>query len=387
MFSARSNLGAVRRKDILYVDPSSDLIVSTDFSSSGEGTFTFDEQYRGPEELRGHSYDLTLPYSEVPVLGAFLVGRFGLEVLGDPAEQLVHCLEELITCGELSPAGGGSALRDQVLAWCEEAGLAPRRGGLDRHEVLLARGDASVELTINSNNRQIIFQECHGPVADRSGLYQLHLGHTTLDALIEVLEGRSPPKEVPGKERLGEGLSRDDRLFAAFRAVAARGELELGEPGAVRDRVAGWLAAAGVTFQSYGSEWKTTLLEVHRQRNDCIFALRMTFDPERGAEGIRFTESYDYLPLADDPGREYTYTVQAPYDCLPALIAYFDQRLGRTSTGSPQARLIDCFTALITRGDLGDNLPLRENHLRVGTWFEAAGAPTTTDTWSWLNSD
>ena len=381
----------MRRKDILYVDPSSDLIVSTDFSSSGEGTFTFEEQYRGPEELRGHSYDLTLPYSEVPVLGAFLVGRFGLEVLGDPAEQLVHCLEELITRGELSPAGGGSALRDQVFAWCEEAGLAPRRGGLDRHEVLLARGEASVELTLNSNNRQISFQECHGPVADRSGLYQLHLGHTTLDALIEVLEGRSlgptPPEEVPGKGRPDVGLSRDDRLFAAFRAVAARGELELDEPGAVRDRVAGWLAAAGVTFQSYGSEWKTTLLKVHRQRNDCIFALRMTFDPERGAEGIRFTESYDYLPLADDPGREYTYTVQAPYDCLPALIAYFDQRLGRTSTGSPQARLIDCFTALITRGDLGDNLPLRENHLRVGTWFEAAGAPTTTDTWSWLNSD
>lgn len=372
----------MRRKDILYVDPSSNLIVSTDFSSSdkgGEGTFTFEELYRGPEELRGHSYNLTLPYSEVPVLGAFLVGRFGLEVLGDPAEQLVHCLEELIIRGELSPAGGGSELRDQVFAWCEEAGLSPRRGGLDRHEVLLTRGEATVELTINSFNRQIIFQESHGPVADRSGLYQLHLGHTTLDAVIGVLEGRDPI--------LGDGLSRDDRLFAGFRAAAARGELELGEPGAVRDRVAGWLAAAGVPFQSYGSEWKTTLLKVHRQRNDCIFALRMTFDPERGAEGIRFTESYDYLPLADDPGREYAYTVHAPYDCLPALITYFDQRLGRTSTGSPQARLIDCFTSLITRGDLGDNLPLRENHLRVATWFEAAGAPTTTDTWSWLNSD
>jgi hypothetical protein len=155
----------------------------------------------------------------------------------------------------------------------------------------------------------------------------------------------------------------------------------------VRDRVAGWLAEAGILFQSYGSEWQTTLLRVHRQRNDCVFSLRVTLDPERGAEGIRFTEFYDYLPLADDPGREYGYTVHAPYESLPALVDFLDDHLGQTGTGSPQSRLIESFSTLISRGELGDNLPLRENHLRVARWFEAAGVPADTETWSWINSE
>jgi hypothetical protein len=53
-----------------------------------------------------------------------------------------------------------------------------------------------------------------------------------------------------------------------------------------------------VEFESYGSGWKQVLLNVHRQRNDCIFILRLAVDPERGQQGIAFSEHYDYLPMA-----------------------------------------------------------------------------------------
>jgi hypothetical protein len=91
--------------------------------------------------------------------------------------------------------------------------------------------------------------------------------------------------------------------------------------------------------------------------------------------------------LADDPGREYGYTVHAPYEALPRLVEFFARRAGNSSAGSLQVRLIDCLAALIADGELGDDLPLRENHLRVAAWFEAAGVPAATDTWSWINSD
>ncbi len=371
------------RKDILYVDPSSNLIVSTKFSSSeeGQGTFAFLEEYS--EEAYSepaNSYTVWFMADAVPALDEYLEARLGWSPAGDPAERLVHCLEELISRGELNRTGGRSALREQVFAWCEEAGLAPKRGGVNRREVVLARGMLTIEVTVDSTSRQVIFQEGHGPVDQRAGLYQIHLAHTTVDALIALLERQS------GKQSDGDW---QDRLFSAFKAVSS--QLAPGDqPMAVRDRVAGWLAEAGIPFQSYGSEWQTTLLRVHRQRNDCVFSLRVTLDPERGAEGIRFTEFYDYLPLADDPGREYGYTVHAPYESLPALVAFLDDYLGQsgeTDAASLQTRLIDSLSTLIARGELGDSLPLRENHLRVARWFEAAGVPADTETWSWINSD
>ncbi|GAA1615971.1 hypothetical protein GCM10009789_82530 [Kribbella sancticallisti] len=366
------------RKDILYVDPSSNLIVSTKFSSSSEeqGTFVFEEEYREP----ANSYTVWLMSNAVPALDEYLEGRLGWSPAGDPAERLVHCLEELIARGELSPAGGRSALREQVFTWCEEAGLSPKRGGVNRREVVLARGMVTIEVTVDSTSRKVIFQEVHGPLDQRAGLYQIQLGHSTVEAVTALLEERSA-KPVPEPD--GDW---QERLLKAFRAVAdllAPGE----RPMEARDRVAGWLAAAGIPFQSYGSEWQTTLLKVHRRRNDCVFSLRVTLDPERGDEGIRFTEFYDYLPLADDPGREYGYTVHAPYDALPRLVDFLEESTGSNPAGSLQTRLIDCFAALIAEGELGDGLPLRENHLRVAGWFEAAGVPADTETWSWINSE
>lgn len=374
----RTSLGGVTRRDILYVDPSSNLIVSTKFSSSEEthGTFVFEEQYSEP----ANSYTVWLMADAVPILDEYLEKWLGWSPAGDPAERLVHCLEELITRGDLRTSDGRSALREQVFAWCEEAGLSPKRGGVNRREVVLNHGSLTIEVTVDSTSRKVIFQECHGPIDQRAGLYQIHWPQSSIAAVTDLLENRA------GAQPAAEDWQ--ERLIGAFRAVAARGQLAPGEqPMEIRDRLAGWLAEAGIPFQSYGSEWQTTLLRVHRQRNDCIFTLRVTLDPERGTEGIRFTEFYDYLPLADDPGREYGYTVHAPYESLLTLVAFFDRYLDRSRPGSPQSRLIDDLSALIERGELGDDLPLRENHLRVARWFEAAGVPADTETWTWVNSE
>jgi hypothetical protein len=368
----------VSRRDILYVDPSSNLIVSTKFSSSAEaqGTFVFEEQYSEP----ANSYTVWLMADAVPALDEYLEKRLGWSPAGDSTERLVHCLEELISRGDLSPAGGRSALREQVFAWCEEAGLSPKRGGVNRREVILNHGLLMIEVTIDSTSRKVIFQESHGPIDQRAGLYQIHWPQSAIEAVTDLLEDRAGTHPVAADWQ--------ERLFTAFHALATQGQLAPGDqPMEIRDRLASWLAEAGIPFQSYGSEWQTTLLRVHRQRNDCIFTLRVTLDPERGPEGIRFTEFYDYLPLADDPGREYGYTVHAPYESLLTLVDFFDRHLERSSHGSPQSRLIDDLSALISRGELGDALPLRENHLRVATWFETAGVPVDTETWTWVNSD
>jgi hypothetical protein len=134
-------------------------------------------------------------------------------------------------------------------------------------------------------------------------------------------------------------------------------------------------------------ERSETLVEVRRTRNDCVFGLRLTLDPARGERGIAFAESYDYLPMPGDPGREYIYSVYTAYDEIGRLITFFEQRLGQTFAGEAADRLIGCFHALMAAGDLGDQLGLQENHRRVTAWFRSAGVPAETETWSWINSE
>jgi hypothetical protein len=128
---------------------------------------------------------------------------------------------------------------------------------------------------------------------------------------------------------------------------------------------------------------RETLLKVHRERNDCLFTLTLALDPDRGDQGVTFTEFYDYGPLGDDPGREYGYNVHAPYAALPVLADAY----APTSSGSPADRLIAAFHHLIGQGQLGDGQPLQANQEYVLTGFRQAGVPATTSTWSWINSD
>ncbi|MEV8375677.1 hypothetical protein AB0P21_23275 [Kribbella sp. NPDC056861] len=128
---------------------------------------------------------------------------------------------------------------------------------------------------------------------------------------------------------------------------------------------------------------RETLLKVHRERNGCLFTLTVAIEPDRGDQAVTFTEFYDYGPLGDDPGREYGYSVHAPYAALPLLADAY----APTSSGSPEHRLISAFRLLIEQGQLGDGQPLQANQQSVLTWFQQAGVAATTSTWSWINSD
>jgi hypothetical protein len=151
----------------------------------------------------------------------------------------------------------------------------------------------------------------------------------------------------------------------------------------VRDRVAEWLTEAGVEFERYGTSWRETLLHVHRDRSDCFFTLSLTFDPKDAEKGITFTEFYDYGAIGDDPGREYGYSVHAPYDALETLADAYAPDV----SGSAQDRLIAAFKSLVAEDVLGDGRALEANQELVQQGFEAAGVATTTSTWSWINSD
>ncbi|MGW1343077.1 hypothetical protein ACWCOV_18640 [Kribbella sp. NPDC002412] len=122
---------------------------------------------------------------------------------------------------------------------------------------------------------------------------------------------------------------------------------------------------------------RETLLRVERA-NGCIFTLTLTLDPEGGERGITFTEFYDYGPLGDDPGREYGYSVHAPYDALDALADHYAPGV----PGSAADRLVDSLRALLSDGD---RLGLKGNQHRVLEGFELAGVAATTSVWSWIN--
>jgi hypothetical protein len=122
---------------------------------------------------------------------------------------------------------------------------------------------------------------------------------------------------------------------------------------------------------------RETLLRVHRD-NGCIFTLTLILDPEGGERGITFTEFYDYGPSGDDPGREYGYSVHAPYDALDTLADYY----ARDAPGSAADRLVEALRTLLQDGD---RLGLKGSQRRVLEGFQVAGVAATTSVWSWIH--
>ncbi|MFI5709633.1 hypothetical protein [Kribbella sp. NPDC051620] len=367
------------------------VMYSIDFRTVGRDNdhFTFTEEYRAPDEVLGYTYTVPMAYGDLPVLAAYLAEQLGIaDEPADPEDLLIRCLEEAIAGGRLDPGAGQATARDQVARWRAAAGVEWAEGppGYDRREVLLQQprgGDrlVTVSLSIGSYNKQLRFEESYG-VSDqtyRDGHYQVEIPWTAAETLLGWLEARV------GEQ--AEGLSVDDRLVRAFGVLAERGELAPGRPMAVRDRVAGWLTAAGVEFKSWGHDWKETLLSVYRERTNCIFTLKLTLDATDEKAGIHFSEHYDYLPGSADTGREYAYSVQTPFGSAEALVEYFDQRLGQPTSGTLSERLVASFAAVTARGELADHLPLEENRDRVARWFTEAGVPLKTEKWSWFNSD
>ncbi|HEY3507649.1 hypothetical protein [Kribbella sp. NPDC051137] len=347
------------------------------------GQVMFTEEYRGPAEVLGYSYTTGLRSADVPRLVDHLETTADRRTAGEPEDRLIAALGELVAQGTINPAAGQGEPRALFETWCREAGVPTdfHRLGVDRREKLVqvpTRPDqvAAVSFSIDSFGKELGFQEGYGPEGEtwRDALYQLRFGYDQLGKLLSWLTNQVGPLD----ERLGP----DDAVVAAWQLLAERGELTPRRPMEVHDRVARWLTEAGVEFRSYGSAWRETLLRVHRQPGDCIFTLSLTIDPDRAAEGITFTEFYDYGPSGDDPGREYGYGVHAPYDALEALADAYNP-----GDGPAQDRLISAFRDLVAAGVLGDGKALQVNQDVVLRGFEAAGVPVTTDTWVWLNSD
>jgi hypothetical protein len=347
-----------------------------------DGEVTFTEQYRGPTEILGYSYVLGLPYDDLPRLITYLEADH--PQTGDLEDRLIAKLGELAADRAVDPLAGQGSQRDLFEAWCREAGIDTRFGsrGFDRRETLIEVETrpgqvAGISFSIDSQSKELRFAEGYGTADDRwrDALYQLQFEYDQLGKLLSWLTNRVGPTD----ERLGP----DDALIAAWRVLAERGELTPRRPMQVRDRVAGWLAEAGVVYRSYGSAWRETLLRVYRQPNDCTFTLSLTIDPEGGDKGIVFSEFYEYLPRGDDPGREYAYGVQAPYDALEALANAY----APGTDGPPQDRLVSAFKSLVATGELGDGMALKANRELVLRSFEAAGVPATPDVWVWHNSD
>ncbi|MGW6276534.1 hypothetical protein [Kribbella sp. NPDC055071] len=129
---------------------------------------------------------------------------------------------------------------------------------------------------------------------------------------------------------------------------------------------------------------RETLLRARRMPDDCIFTLSLTFDPTRAAEGITFTEFYDYGPTgADDAGREYGYSVHAPYGALGTLAEAY----APGADGPAEDRLLNAFKALVVEGVLADGLRAQACTSVVLRGFIEAGVEATTSDWFWVNSD
>ncbi|MGW7686274.1 hypothetical protein ACWGID_36355 [Kribbella sp. NPDC054772] len=376
-----------RREHILAVVPQPgterSVTVSVAFWTPGDADeFSFTEEYRGPTEIIGYSFGTGIRYDELPRLTTYLEGDRGTP--GDPEDRLVAVLDELVAQGTINPLAGQGALRELFETWCHEAGIDTRHRsrGTDRRETLVTvdtRPDqvATISFSIDAYAKQLGFQEGYGPADEnwRDALYQLQFGYDQIAKLQAWLTNRVGPVD--------ERLTPDDAVVAAWRVLADRGELTPRRPMEVRDRVAGWLTEAGVVFRSYGSAWRETLLRVHRQPSDCIFTLSLTIDPADRAKGITFTEFYDYGPSGDDPGREYGYSVHAPYDALDTLANAY----APGTDGPTQDRLVNAFKDLVATGQLGDQRVLKANQQAVLQGFETAGVPATPDVWVWLNSD
>lgn len=126
--------------------------------------------------------------------------------------------------------------------------------------------------------------------------------------------------------------------------------------------------------------WPVRLLRVHRAAPDCVYELTLTVD----AAGVVFREHYDYLPVAGDAGREYSYVARTPQDALAAVVAHLEAVPGK---GDPAERLVRCLHDRVRSGELHGGLGLREARDLVAGWFREAGADVTTDDSAWINSD
>jgi hypothetical protein len=332
-----------------------------------------------------YGYELAIDYEAFGALADLLEERFGLppeEHLDDRAEVIFTGLVERGELGAHLPPGGN---RERLAGWCRELDIRPRWGGLTRKHVML-RAEASglvLELSFRPvfwPPPEVRFTEAHrvGDLRYGGTQYEVTAPYESMPGLVEDFERRLGL--TPARGRI------DDRLIACFDALVGQGHLNDRLPRqGNRAVVSEWIAATGVTPTMHGFARTERLLKVHRASTDCIFELVLTMDSAaRDGAGVSFSERYDYLPQAGDAGREYAYGIQTSYASMAALVEYFETEPGE---GDLEERLTRCFKALVARGELSNELGLREARDRVAAWFDQAGVAGTPTDWHWFNSD
>jgi hypothetical protein len=287
--------------------------------------------------------------------------------------------QELAACLQRAGIAGfhGIDTPDAVVPWCVRAGVAfetrwsggsirrghPLPSTVDDPRLLLEFWDSASDLF------GFRFSEVYDPAGPGQRALELDTGRRAIALL--------------GGDEAG--------VVAVFRARIAAGELGPHlPPGANRAAVSTWILAAGLprrlrerpapAAEALPAARTERLLKVHRAGPDCVFALTLVVDPERG---ITFREAYDYLPRPGDPGREYSYGVRTPYTSIDRL----NEALDAPAAGDPPARLARAFRDLLARGVIGDGLALRAARDRVAELFTSAGVPTEPADWHWVNSE
>lgn len=298
---------------------------------------------------------------------------------------------------------GGTLLpgqsRDVVAARHREAGIPYALGGIPRRIRLVDARDRDagtmfaleLEIDTGSTDPMVTFIEANQRLradGDRIDHQYAYLVSTPLGGTERVVDhltgdlGVTLPAGLPDRA--------EERLIACMEALVAAGQLGAGRPHrAMRNRVAGWLAAAGVPHTVQHNARSETLLRTYRRPTDCVFQLRLVMDPDEEGKGITFWEEYVYLPRAGDGGNEYYYGIRTPYSCLAALAAFFENLTERATDPrqEPEDRLAACLSHLVARGDLADGQPLRAARDRVAAWFAEAGVPGEPVDSVWVSMD
>lgn len=404
-----ATLRRIRRHVLLRVQPEpggghSRHLVLEISDREGQGvSVEFLESYKisGPGN-QASPHTVRVDCERLDPLVAMLDARLGRSRAGGLEHRLVDAFAGLIGCGELGDHLPFRHNRDRVHAWCDEAGLACRLDGPRRRHDLFRTHDLpgggtlflSVDVQTVDGRPRIEFGQMYFPPDRRDEGAPVRSSViaplTSLDTLVAFFERRLGLPAEPGTE---------DRLFDCFTALVERGDLGA-SPGEGRspqdnaDQVATWCAAAGVPYETRG-ERTHTLLKTHRERTDCLFTLSVSLDsrvagtPVVRLTAVRFHEHYDYLSRAGDAGREYAYSVALTHVPAEPLAAALEQRIGMRAQGrDPDERLIACLTALVERGELSADLPLKANRDRVAALLGdlgEIGGEVTTDSWSWFN--
>lgn len=326
---------------------------------------------------------------------------------GSPFERLVGCLTTLAAAGvprEHNDVTGGYNCDHvtQVAAGCLDAGVAHEvttrvlvngpPAHIRRHPLLRVRppheGYARMlwlELSADDGRAGAVrFHESYKHPRGQPFHHSVTVDYAGLGPLLGVVESRldTAAHTADAEGATPAGGVREARLVAALQALIERRELGDALPhGHNRDLVRTWCEEAGLSCRIDARRQYFDVFEARNTPDGETLSLGVNFGMVGGQDSVEFSQVY-YPPRSSKTGwdREPTRTrVIASFASVTALVPFFERRLGLPAQPATEQRLVECFTAIVERRELGapldDGLPARSNADRVAGWFTAAGVP------------